>query len=72
MDLLDLRFPLIEDLAESVEVLIMFILLFIAEIAHDVSKADMQFFVSWSHSFKRTDLEVLLQKGVVLSLQAFF
>lgn len=70
MDLLDLRLPLLEYLPESVEVLVMFILLLVAEIAHDISKTNMQFFVGWSDSFKRTDLEVLLQEGVVLSLQA--
>lgn len=72
MDLLDLRLPFLKDFSESVEILIMFILLLVAEIAHDVSKTNVQFFVGWSDSFKRTDLEVLLQEGVVLSLQAFF
>lgn len=37
MDLFDFRLPLLEDLTESVEILIMLILLLTAEIVHDVS-----------------------------------
>lgn len=70
MDLLYLNLPLLKDLAERVEVLVMLILLLVAEIAHDVSKTDMQLLVSWGYCLKCADLEVLLQKCVVLSLQA--
>lgn len=68
MDLLDLCLPLFKYFSKSGKVLTMFIFLLVAKIAHNVSKTNVQFLVSWSDRFKCTHLEVLLQESVVFSL----
>jgi hypothetical protein len=58
--------PLLEDLAKSRKILILFLRILLAEVVHDFSQADVQFFVGGSHGFKRADLKILFEERVVL------